>query len=219
MKKQTESQLDKKSKEKGDRKEAKSDKPEAKKPTVKKWKGKDWFTVLSPKMFGEKIIAETPCTDPKNLINRNVDVNLSDIIGHPTKQQMKIVFKIVKIEGKNAMTRFNGYTVPKEFMMRSVRKRSQKVTLISYFTTKDGWKLQLTITAILNNNIEANIQRKVRNLIEEMVSGATKKSKIDDFISSLIAGNIQRSIKKEGSKIYPVKFAEIEKVEVIKVGE
>lgn len=170
-------------------------------------------------MFGEKKIAETPCTDPKTIINRNIEVSLAEIIDQPAKYHMKLMLKITHIKDKSAFTRFNGYVVLKEFMMRHVRKGSQKITLIEYFDTKDGWKLQVTTTSVMNRNVDANIKRKMRHLTSEMLSKNLSKLGIDDFIRALIAGNIQRSIKKEGSKIYPVRFTEIEKVEVIKAGK
>ena len=206
-------------KEKTEQKGEESLRPEVKKITVKKWKGKDWFTVLSPKMFNEKKMAETPCTDPKSLIGRVIEVSLGDLTGQPTKHYMKFMFKIIKTENKNATTQFDGYSIIKDFLMRNVRKCSQKVTLISYFDTRDGWRLQITTTSIMNRNTDVNLQKKLRRVILDVLTRDISKSSIDDFVRVLIAGNMQRSIKKEGSKIYPVKFTEIEKVEVIKAGK
>ena len=217
MKNVTEKQLAKKADKKAEsRGKPEAAKMEAKAATAKKWKGKEWFIVLSPKIFGEKKIAETPCTDPKTLINRNIEVSVADLIGQPTKYHMKFLFKVTKIQDKSAFTRFNGYNILREYMMRFVRKHNQKVTLIENFDTKDGWHLQMTITSIMNRNTDTNIKRKMRLMTIDFMSKNLSKSTIDDVLRNLIAGNLQKAIKKEGSKIYPVRFTEIEKIEVLR---
>ncbi|GAF86521.1 unnamed protein product, partial [marine sediment metagenome] len=38
---------------------------------------------------------------------------------------------------------------------------------------------------------------------------------LDDFVKGVLAGVIQRKIKKRGSSIYPVRFAEFLKIEIM----
>ena len=44
------------------------------------------------------------------------------------------------------------------------------------------------------------------------------KATLDDFVNKIVNGSIQKNIKKIGSKIYPIRFFEFEKIEVKKVG-
>ena len=41
---------------------------------AKKLKGKEWYTLVAPKLFKEKVIGETPTGDSKSLIGRKIDV-------------------------------------------------------------------------------------------------------------------------------------------------
>ncbi|MFH1977727.1 MAG: hypothetical protein ABIJ92_00175 [Candidatus Aenigmatarchaeota archaeon] len=196
--------------------EKKVERPERKEITVKKWKGKEWFSIFSPKMFGENFLAETPTTDPKSLVGRNIEVNVADLINQPNKFYMKITFKVNRVDGKNAYTRFNGLKCVKEYLSRSVRKGLQKVTLIQTFDTKDEWKLQVTSTLILNKNTESTVKTKVREVMGEFLTKNAQANTIDKFIDGIVSSSYQRQIKKIGTRVYPVRFSEIEKVEVLK---
>jgi len=191
--------------------------PEAGQPSQqKKWKGKDWFAVLAPKMFGEMRLADTPAMDPESIMGRNLEISVSDLIGQPNKYYMKVFFKVTDVDARNAYTRFNGYCVGREHLSRAVRKRAQKVESINYFTTKDGWKIQVTSVAVLNRNTESEIQKKVRNAVVAHLEETAKRSGLDDILKKVIEGSLQREMKKLGSRIYPVRFFEVAKIEVMK---
>jgi ribosomal protein S3AE len=129
---------------------------------------------------------------------------------------MKMFFKITDVDSRNAYTRFNGYATTAEYLYRVVRKRNQKVESTDNFDTKDGWKLQITSMAILNRNTESEIQKKVRSVMVRHIDETAKKSGMDDLVKKVLEGSLQREIRKLGSKIYPVRFCEIAKIEVAK---
>ena len=183
---------------------------------VKKWKGKDWFAILAPEMFGQKQLAETPSTDPKYLLGRTLQNNVAELTGNPKKQYMNVLFKIKAVENGKAITRFNGYMCAREHLYRLVRKRNQKVEVINTLETKDGWKIQLTTLTVLNRNTDSTVQKKVRKKVDEFLRETAGKSSIDGFVKKIIEGSVQKSIRGMGSKIYPVRFVEISKIEVMK---
>ena len=182
----------------------------------KKWKGKDWFAILAPKMFNEVRLAETPTMDSANLIGRNLEIGASELLGQPQKYYMKLFFKVTDADSRNAYTRFNGYATSREYIYRVVRKRNQKVESTDYFDTRDGWKLQITSMAILNRNTDSEIQKKVRIIMVNHIAEAAKKSGVDDLVKKVLEGSLQKEIRKLGTKIYPVRFCEIAKIEVVK---
>lgn len=197
-------------------KKGEEEKPKKQEKVAKKWKGKDWFAVLSPESFGGNVIAETPATDPKTLLGRTVEVSVSDLLGQRGKEFQKVRFRIEGVDGRNAHTRFSGYVVVKEFVSRVIRKRLQKIEVIGNVKTKDDWLLQISSVAIMNRNVEKNIQRKVRGWIGGQLTESAGRSGIDEFVKFIMAGTIQHRIKKQGSKIYPVRFFEIAKIEIMK---
>lgn len=191
----------------------------SKEKTIRKWKGKEWFTVLSPKMFGENILSETPTTDPKNLVGRNLEVSIAELTGQAQKSHMRLKFRIDRIEDKKAYTTFNGYSCVKEYIFRVIRKRLQKVEIINTINTKDNWELQFTTIAILNRNTDAGTQKSIRKSIEEYLQKKAAKSGINELVSAVMAGIYQKEMRKMGNKIYPIRFSEIAKIEVLKPGE
>ncbi len=189
--------------------------PEAAPKKAGKWKGKDWFFVLAPQTFGEKIIAQTPTMDPRNLKGRVVEASATELTGNRSRYYMKFKFKIDEIEGKNAKTVFNEFIVGKDFLARVIRKKSQKVRLTKDMKTSDGWGIQMTITSVLNRNTDTSVRTKVRNQIGELMSSAISEMTLESLLSRVIAGVTQKGIRKQVSKLYPVKFFEVERIEII----
>ena len=105
-----------------------------------------------------------------------------------------------------------------EYVYRNVRAGLQKMEAIDTVDTRDGWNLQLTVSIILNKNTMVNIQKKSRDFVMDYLRAEAAKLTIDEFIKPLTAGVYQKKLKKDASKIYPVRFLEIGKVEVLKAG-
>lgn len=152
------------------------------------------------------------------MVGRKIDVPASFLFDDKTKNYMKISFVVTDLNDKTANTAFGGFSCNREFIFRSIRKGSQKLDAIGEILTKDNWKLQVTVTAILNRNIESNIQVKTRKFIIDSLSDAAKLCTMDDFVRTVVTGAYQKKMRKDGSKIYPLRFAEISKIEVLKPG-
>jgi len=219
---ETERRLEKKEAERAEKRKLKSaEKTEkkqqkAEKPKAKKWKGKDWFAVLSPKFFGETYLADTPAMDPKSVVGRSIEVSVPEVTGNESKYYMKLRFKIDNVSDKKAFTRFDGLFSTRDFISRMVRKRSSKIRIINNIETKDNWSLRMSMVAVLLKNTDATTQKRVRENITQYLDSNAKKSTTDDLIKAAVNGFIQKNLKKSSSKIYPVRFMEIEKIEVLK---
>ena len=72
----------------------------------------------------------------------------------------------------------------------------------------------LTIDAVLDE-LDAVIKSMLH---DEMVKAKASELTHSDFIKAVMAGVVQMKIKKAASKTYPVRFAEITKIETIKAG-
>lgn len=182
----------------------------------KKWKGKDWYAILAPSTFGKKQIGESPSTDIKDISGRVLEVALTSLVPQTQRYYVRLNFKVNRVEGNNAHTRFNGLTVSREQMFRLVRKRFSKVELVNEVETKDGWKLQLTTISALNRSTKSSVQSEVRLLTDKWLKEFSAKSSIEDFVKGVTSGAVQKNIKGLGSKVYPIRFTEITKVEVLK---
>lgn len=167
-------------------------------------------------MFEGRQIGEIPTTDAKLLAGKTIEVSLPEVGGPGQKFYVKLKFKVDKVDGDKALTRFHGLSLMNEHMYRIVRKRMQKMELSTYVDTKDGWKLQLTFIAMLNRNTNSSIQNRVRVASEKFLKDFASKSSISELVKAVTAGSLQHSVRKMGNKIYPVRFSEISKIEVKK---
>ena len=221
MPKQDMKRLEQKEKEREDKAKVQGGSDEKAKPQLqaeimKRWKGKDWFAVMAPKLFGEIFLYDTPAIDPKLVIGRKVEIPVPFLTNDKTKNHMKIVFRVNDVQDKSAHTVFDSYFCSREFIARNVRKRCQKLDVTNYVDTKDNWRLQVTTTAILNRNVKENVETKMHNLIESGLKEMAATATLDEFIKNVISSVYQKKLRKDGTKIYPVRFTEISKVEVIK---
>lgn len=182
---------------------------------VKKWKGKDWFDILSPASFGSKLLHKTPTTDPNSLMGRVIEVGVPDLTGDQTKYYMKIMFRVKEINEGKALTEFYGFGCAKEYVFRIVRRGSQRVDSNLLVSTKDGYKLRIGFIGVLNRNVETSLKSRFRKFVEDSLRENAEKITLDDFVKAVLAGVIQKKIKKRGSSIYPVRFSEIRKIELI----
>ena len=186
---------------------------------IKKWKGKDWFPVVAPKAFGGKELGDIPTTDPATLTGRVLEVSVSELEGNMDKYYMKLRFKITGLENGKAVTEFDGFGLVREQVFRITRKRTSKVEIVINVETKDKWLLHLKIFAILNRAVDFQIERKLRLRVMELLKEFISTANVEDVVKTACDGLIQKNIKKFGSKIYPIRFCEIVKIDVLKKGK
>ncbi len=160
------------------------------------------------------MIGDTPATNPKTLIGRSIETSISELSGRPGRDFYRIKLAVERIDDKSVYTRFNGYSALKEHVTRVIRKRTQTVESIMYLDTKDKWRIQMSSMAILNRNTEMSVRKKIRAFMEEYLKDKAEKTSMDDLILDIISANLQKSIKKAGTKIYPIRFFEVTKIEV-----
>ncbi|MBI4181533.1 MAG: 30S ribosomal protein S3ae [Candidatus Aenigmarchaeota archaeon] len=195
------------------------DEGEKKAASARKWKGKDWYVVQAPDMFGGGDVGEIPATDPETLMGRTLVVPLSQVTGNPSKYYQKLTFKVAEVKGSRALTQFVGMRLAREHAFRLVRKRTAKVEVVTDVTTKDGWALHVKIVATTNRAVETEIQHKVRRKVVEMTAEIASKFEMAEFIKQVCEDLHQKNIKKYASKIYPIRYCDVEKVEVMQRGK
>ncbi len=167
-------------------------------------------------MFNGVVLAETPAIDSSAIIGRRILVNVSQLTGQSSKHYMNLTFKIDAVDGKKASTVFDGYSSTRDYMFHVVRKRTEKVRHVRNVETKDGWRLQVVALLILNRKTDAKVKGKIRKIIDSQLEAGAKKSDIEGFVKDIVAGAMQKEMKRLGNKVYPVRFSEVESIEVLK---
>ena len=180
---------------------------------AKKLKGKEWYTIVAPKVFGEKVIGQTPVGDPETIKNRVITLSLVNLINDTSKYYFKFSFKIKSVKEKKASTEFHGFQCLRDYISRMVRHGVLRIDNNHVITTKDGVKLRVKTVALTNRKAKKQIEVAMRKFIKEKLESEISNMDLDDFILRVLDDSFKKSIINEGSKIYPVYSFEMRKVE------
>ncbi|UCD03054.1 MAG: hypothetical protein JSV63_00240 [Candidatus Aenigmatarchaeota archaeon] len=195
---------------------AEAKKRAGRKTAEKKWKGKDWFSISAPDWLGASKVAVTPATDAKSVKGRVIEISVPDMTGDQSKYYMRIGLKTQEPAEKNVSTRFHSYYCIDEYVMRMGRKGLGKVAVFVDAVTKDNWKFQVSVMTIMNRRSNASIKAQVHGVVRDIITSKARELSHGEFVKATMAGVFQMKIKKTASKIYPVRFTEIIKIETLK---
>ncbi len=182
---------------------------------ARKRKGKKWYNILAPEMFGREEISETIADDPDKLIGRNISVSLINLVNDFKKYYMKFIFKITEVEGENALTIFEGSECMRDYISKMVNRWSTRVDTVQDLTTKDGVKIRVKGILIIPRRVKSSIKSSVRNDVRDSIKTEVERSTLNDVIKGIISDSIKTRVLRNAQRIYPVRNFEIRKAEIL----
>ncbi len=180
-----------------------------------KWKAKKWYSIIAPEMFESVRIGETLTDDPDKLIDRVTEVTLQDLTGDFSKMHIKLKFKIVRVSGFNAHTKFIGHDMTSDYIRRQTRRKRSKMDGNVVVETKDGYRVRVKPLAIAERRIQASQQRLLRKRMHGMIEEAASDNFFRELIKEIISGGLPAQIFKKCKPIYPLKRVEIYKTHML----
>ncbi len=180
-----------------------------------KLKGKQWFSIISPEVFGAKEIGRTISGAPDGLVGKTVNLNAVELTDDINKYYMKFKFKITSVEGDKAYTQFAGSECMQDYISRMVLKRIRRIDTNQELKTKDGMKMRVKSMIIVSKKMKASIVSKIRAAVSDFVKSEVESSTLPEFLEKMLSNEMKNIILKEGRKIYPIRNYEIRKTEVI----
>jgi len=182
---------------------------------AKKLKGKEWYFIVAPKLFKEKVIGEALITDPAEAIKRTMIVNFSSLDAHPSKYYIKIKFRADKVEDGKVKMKYAGHECQRDYISQMVRKRAMRIDNRVAAETKDGRKIIVKTIGITLRKSTTSVKAELRKNIGEIISKRIADMKFDDVVKSILFDEIQKTTRKKVSKIYPIVRFEVRKLEVL----
>lgn len=176
---------------------------------------KQWYEIVSPKMFGGKVVGETLAVEPKSLIGRTLEVSLMEVSRDYSKFYIKLRFRIERVDGQKAMAKFIGHDTMRERIYMMVQRHGRRVDVIEDVTTKDGVKLRVKIVFVLLKRVGASKKDATRRVAREKLIEIASNTNFEDLINMIIKGELAQQIRKECNKMYPVASIEVHKTEVL----
>ncbi len=187
---------------------------------VDKWKSKSWYEVVAPTYIIEKSLGETPASEPELLYGRVIEMaklGVSKDLYHDIN--LKIRFKITKVEGNVCKTEFVGHEIAKEQIRSQIRRNRSKVEAILNVVTKDKGRLRVSSIIITPIRCGTSAKKIVRTKIERVIKEAAKEQEFKEFVQNMVNGTLSAAIKEEVKKIYPLVMVDVRKSKVLTLPE
>ena len=180
-----------------------------------KWRSKVWYTITTPETFSAKEIGMTPADEPEKVIGRVAESTLYDLTGNFKKMHVKLYFRINKVQGTNAYTRFIGHDMTTDYTRRMIRRRRSRIDTIFNVQTSDGYRIRVKVLCVPDRRIKSSIKSSIRNNIQTYLAEKAGSMTFSEYVKYLLADESHRDLTNTLKLVYPVRRIEIRKSEVI----
>lgn len=182
-----------------------------------KWTLKKWFNLIAPEYFGMAEVGMTPADDENKLLNRSVEITLAELTNDYSNQNpyKKLIFRVNKVAGENAYTKFYKFELTRDYMNSLTRRRTSKIEDVIDITTSDGYMLRVKPVTFTIKRCRTSQKRAIRAIMRDIVIQSADKNFVQ-FLQECVLGKIPSEIYKNAKKIYPLRRVEIKKIELLK---
>ncbi|UXD21501.1 30S ribosomal protein S3 [Ignicoccus pacificus DSM 13166] len=184
-----------------------------------RWRIKKWYNIVTPEVFNNVIVGQTPADEPWKLIGRVLDTTLYDITGDFTYVHVHVYLQVIDVDEKNlqVFTRFKGHELARDYIRSLTRRKSSKVEGIFDVWTKDGYGLRLTIDTFTAYRCQTSQKKAIRKIQKEVVEELVPQMTLNELINAMLFGDLSEEISKRARKIYPIRRTEIYKSKLLYV--
>lgn len=182
---------------------------------VKKAKAKQWYTIVSPKMFGGKEIGKTMSADPEKLVGRRLTISAVELSNNYSKFYLKFTFRVTELNGNTAVTVFNRMEVMRDYISRMILRRVRRIDTIQSLKTKDGCHLRMKGLTVVSRRVKTSIEKKIRERVIELVRQNVERNDLEDLIEKVISDELKNRILQEIRRIYPIRNFEFRRIDVL----
>jgi small subunit ribosomal protein S3Ae len=178
-------------------------------------KAKLWYKVVSPEMFGRAPFGETIANDPERIVGRIVETTLGDLTNNFSKQNTKLKFRVDRVAGDAAYTKFLGHEMTTDYVRSLVKRRTSRIDSIVDVTTTDGYQVRIKPSCFTVKRARANQVKSIRELSRKVILEKSKSLDLNQLIQDVVQGKLSLEIYKEAKMIYPLRRVEVRKTEII----
>lgn len=183
---------------------------------VDKWKNKNWYTILAPKMFENKEIAESVASEEGDVVNRIVSVSLMDVLGSGSQNAIftTMRFRVTDVKGTNANTKLVGYEIMPTYVRTFVRRSKSLLHVTVSVKNKEGETVLIKIIAVTGAKVSENTKKNLRNSLVEEVKKACEGVEYDTIMQDVVCGRLTSKLFTRLKTITPMKRVEVRKTEL-----
>jgi len=181
---------------------------------VEGWKAKSWYKVYTPEGLGKTYIGDTIANGPENLVGRIMQTTLGEIINDYSRQNVKMKFRVNDVAADAAYTEFIGHELTRDYLRSLVKRRTSRIDAHIPVTTKDGKKVDLTVTCYTLTRANLSQTHAIRGLIMERVQAMVKEAEFSALLNGIVTGDISKELFKAVKPLFPIRRVEIIKSKV-----
>ncbi|NLX50326.1 MAG: 30S ribosomal protein S3ae [Methanospirillum sp.] len=179
------------------------------------WKAKTWFKVHAPETFSAAYIGDTISADPENMIGRVMNATLGEINNDYGKQHVKMKFRIDHVAGDAAYTEFVGHELTKDYLRSLVKRRSSRIDSHVIGTTKDGFRVHLTVTCYTLMAADSSQIHEIRKRVSARVAAFLAENEWRTVTESMVTGTLAKELMTDAKAVFPVRRIEVIKSKLI----
>ncbi len=176
---------------------------------VEGWKAKSWYKVFAPEVLGKTYIGDTIANDPANVVGRIMQTTLGEIINDYARQNVKMKFKIANVTGDAAYTEFVGHEVTRDYLRSMIKRRTSRIDCHVPVTTKDGKRVDLTVTCFTLTRANLSQAHEIRSIISQMISKMGSEADMNGIITGIVNGDFSREVFKAVKPVFPIRRVEV----------
>jgi small subunit ribosomal protein S3Ae len=181
---------------------------------VEGWKAKSWYKVYTPESLGKVYIGDTIANDPENVVGRVMQTTLGEIINDYARQNVKMKFRVENVTGDAAYTDFIGHELTRDYLRSLVKRRTSRIDSHVPVTTKDGKKVDLTVTCYTLTRANLSQTHAIRGLMAQKAQEMAREGDFNALLNGIVTGEISKEIFKAVKPLFPVRRVEIIKSKV-----
>lgn len=182
------------------------------KSKVKKVKRKFPVEIKAPETFNSISLGKSEVTDLAGFVGKSIKMNLMYVTKNVKNQNVRLTFKVSGVNSGVAKTEVINYEQIPYYLNRFVKAGSDLVEDSFTCVSKDGQIMRVKPFIITKDNTSIMISSALRDKTRELIAADAKTQTVGEYIANVTAGNVQKSLRNELKKIFPLKAFEFKKV-------
>jgi small subunit ribosomal protein S3Ae len=173
-----------------------------------KVKKKRWCQIQTTNQFNNTVLGESYVSEPGNLLNKHVNVNLMTLTNEVRKQHISLKFKVKKVVESKGTAEPVSYSMSGSFIKKLVRRKRNKIDISFTAYTKDGFPIVMKILLITISCVPNSVATALHKKAIAYSKSFLKQTPFQEAINKMISYSFQKTLKDNLKKIYPLKTTE-----------
>ena len=170
---------------------------------------KRWYKIVAPRVFNNSPVGETYVNSVEQVVGKIMKVNLMELTRDHKKQKQNIKLEVTEVRSDVGQTKPVYYEIMPSAVKRMIRRGKSKVDASILCTSKTNEAVRIKPIIITNYNATKNVQTDLRKAAENTITNYVADSNFDRVFSDVINFRLQRILREQLKKIFPVKICDV----------